>query len=193
MRHVAELLDERLDSVRGTVSVTAAVDSARGGGPSAPGDDNPLRAYLAKAWRDRPCNRGPPRHSAMPARLRDRSAFFAGPEPALHYTCRMCEAEFPNREAFEVHQARVHGGQRWYQSQYEARCELGPYLPSPTEERQASGRQGSAPDPLPPPQRRALSADAPGAGDKGVECFCFSADKFGGRGSGVGRRFLPSL
>ena len=150
VHHVAELLDERLDSAHGAHSVAAAVRLAAGDASAALGDGNPLRAHLAEAWQRRPCNRGPPRHSAMPARLRDRSAFFAGPEPALHYTCRMCEAEFPNREAFEVHQARVHGGQRWYQSQYVARCELEPYLPSPTEERQASGRQGSAPDPHPP-------------------------------------------
>ncbi|CAK0841403.1 unnamed protein product, partial [Prorocentrum cordatum] len=44
------------------------------------------------------------------------------------------------REAFKARQGRVHGGQRWYQSQYVARCELGPYQPSPTEERQVVAR-----------------------------------------------------
>ncbi|CAK0817607.1 unnamed protein product, partial [Prorocentrum cordatum] len=140
MHHVAELLDERLNSARSAHSVAAAVRSAVGDGPGAQGDGNPLRAHLAEAWQRRPCNRGPPRHSAMPARLRDRSEWFQCPAPALHYACRMCEAEFPNREAFKAHQGRVHGGQRWCQSQCVARCELEPYQPSPTEERQVVAR-----------------------------------------------------
>ncbi|CAK0850189.1 unnamed protein product, partial [Prorocentrum cordatum] len=140
MHHVAELLDERLGSAHGAHSVAAAVRLAVGDGPGALGDGNPLRAHLAEAWQRRPCNRGPPRHAAMPARLRDRSEWFQRPAPALHYACRMCEAEFPNREAFKARQGRVHGGQRWYQSQYVARCELEPYQPSPTEERQVVAR-----------------------------------------------------
>ena len=126
--------------------MAAAVRMAAGDGPGAQGDGNPLRAHLAEAWQRRPCNRGPPRHSAMPARLRDRSEWFQCPAPALQYACRMCEAEFPDREAFKAHQGRVHGGQRWYQAQYVARCELAPYRPSPTEERQARGRLETAPD-----------------------------------------------
>ncbi|CAK0814408.1 unnamed protein product, partial [Prorocentrum cordatum] len=140
MHHVAELLDERLNSAHSAHSAAAAVRLAVGDGPGAQDDGNPLRAHLADAWQRRPCNRGPPRHSAMPARLRDRSEWFQCPAPALHYACRMCEAEFPNREAFKAHQGRVHGGQRWYQSQYVARCELEPYQPSPTEERQVVAR-----------------------------------------------------
>ncbi|CAK0895070.1 unnamed protein product, partial [Prorocentrum cordatum] len=140
VHHVAELLDERLDPARSTHSVAAAVRLAAGEGSAALGDGNPLRAHLSDAWQRRPCNRGPPRHSAMPARLRDRSDWFQCPAPALQYACRMCEAEFPNREAFKAHQSRVHGGQRWYQSQYVARCELEPYQPSPTEERQVVAR-----------------------------------------------------
>ncbi|CAK0847613.1 unnamed protein product, partial [Prorocentrum cordatum] len=140
MHHVAELLDERLNSAHSAHSVAAAVRLAVGDGPGAQDDGNPLRAHLADAWQRRPCNRGPPRHSAMPARLRDRSEWFQCPAPALHYACRMCGAEFPNREAFKAHQGRVHGGQRWYQSQYVARCELEPSQPSPTEERQVVAR-----------------------------------------------------
>ncbi|CAK0792583.1 unnamed protein product, partial [Prorocentrum cordatum] len=140
MHHVAELLDERLNSAHSAHSAAAAVRLAVGDGPGAQDDGNPLRAHLADAWQHRPCDRGPPRHSAMPARLRDRSEWFQCPAPALHYACRMCEAEFPNREAFKARQGRVHGGQRWYQSQHVARCELEPYQPSPTEERQVVAR-----------------------------------------------------
>ncbi|CAK0795192.1 unnamed protein product, partial [Prorocentrum cordatum] len=106
MHHVAELLDERLNSAHSAHSVAAAVHSAVGDGPGAQGDGNPLRC----------------------------------PAPALHYARRMCEAEFPNREAFKARQGRVRGGQRWYQSQYVARCELESYQPSPTEERQVVAR-----------------------------------------------------
>ncbi|CAK0911448.1 unnamed protein product, partial [Prorocentrum cordatum] len=140
MHHVAELLDERLNSAHSAHSVAAAVRLAVGDGPGAQGDGNPLRVHLAEAWQRRPCNRGPRRHSAMPARLRDRSEWFQCPAPALHYACRMCEAEFPNRGAFKARQGRIHGGQRWCQSQYVARCELEPYQPSPTEERQVVAR-----------------------------------------------------
>ena len=143
VHHVADLLDERLDTAHHTHSVAAAVRLAVGEGSGAQGDGNPLRAHLVEAWQRRPCNHGPPRHSAMPARLRDRSGWFQCPAPALQYACRMCEAEFPNRETFKAHQSRVHGGQRWYQSQCVARCELEPYQPSPTEERQASGQRAS--------------------------------------------------
>ncbi|CAK0838914.1 unnamed protein product [Prorocentrum cordatum] len=79
MQHVAELLDERLNSAHSAHSVAAAARLAVGDGPGA-------------------------------------------------------------REAFQAHQGRVHGGQRWYQSQYVARCELEPYQPSPTEERQVVAR-----------------------------------------------------
>ncbi|CAK0862279.1 unnamed protein product, partial [Prorocentrum cordatum] len=140
VHHVAELLDERLGSAHGAPSVAAAARLAASDASAALGDGNPLRAHLAEAWQRRPCNRGPPRRAAMPARLRDRSDWFQCPAPALHYACRMCEAEFPNREAFKAHQGRVHGGQRWYQSQYVARCELEPYQPSPTEEGQVVAR-----------------------------------------------------
>ena len=103
--------------------------------PCALGDDNPIRAYLQDAFYSRPCNRGPPGHSAMDARLRDRSAWFTRAAPTLMRACDMCEAEFPNEKAFSDHVNAVHGGQRWYQLQYTARMELASYIPSPTENR----------------------------------------------------------
>ena len=87
VHHVAQLLEERLESADGANSVAAAVCLAAGGASGALGEGNPLRAHLDEAWKRRPCNSGPPRHSAMPARLRDRSAWFTCPAPALQYAC----------------------------------------------------------------------------------------------------------
>ena len=84
-----------------------------GGAPRGLGADNPIAAYLASAFSSRPCNDGPPKHSAMPARLRDRYAWFEPAVPTLHHMCHVCKAEFPNQEAFGKHQDTVHGGRRW--------------------------------------------------------------------------------
>ena len=74
------------------------------------------------------------------------------------HTCPMCEAEFPNKEAFRDHVEKAHGGQRWFQSQYAAHRELAPYIPSPTESRQvierfAKAQQGATTEPVNEPYR----------------------------------------
>ena len=123
--------DERIPGVASHLTRRLSTDEA-----GALGDENPVRVYLADAFNRRPCNCGPPRQSAMPARLRDRSRWFQGAFPTLMRCCEMCEAEFPNERAAEEHINMVHGGQRWYQMQYLARIELAPYIGSPTEWRQ---------------------------------------------------------
>ena len=142
--HVAELLDEFLACSDPNCSIAATVRLSVQDGPDTLGEQNPVRVHLGERWRSRPRNRGPPGHAAMPAQPRDRSAWFKSPVPTLQFACRMCEAEFPNRRAFQEHQDKTHGGQRWYQTQYEAQCELAPYVPSPTETRQARAARNCA-------------------------------------------------
>ena len=70
------------------------------------GASSPVGDFLKAAAVDqrRPCNdQGMPQQSAMPPRLRDRTAWFSGAMPTLQFPCQMCEAEFPNRRSFENH------------------------------------------------------------------------------------------
>jgi hypothetical protein len=52
----------------------------------------------------------------------------------------MCEAEFPNRKAFDEHVDMIHGTHRWYQCDVINRISLAPYEVSPTELRKAVSR-----------------------------------------------------
>ena len=71
----------------------------------------------------------------MPARVRDRRAWFHTALPTLAFCCQMCEAEFPNRRTHDEHVNMVHGGSRWYSTTLHGFHELQPYVVSPTEKR----------------------------------------------------------
>ena len=104
---------------------------------------NPVKEFLERAAVEarRPHHHnGMPKHSAMPARLRDRTAWFGGALPTLQFSCQMCEAEFPNRLRFEEHVDKVHGTHRWYQCALMNRLSIQPYVVSPTEKRKVIKR-----------------------------------------------------
>ena len=82
------------------------------------GERNPVLRYLAEpshaAWTKRSCWDGPPGHSAMKPRKRDLQPWREQPLPTLKWTCRMCEAEFPNVETLARHIDLIHGQYRFY-------------------------------------------------------------------------------
>ena len=79
---------------------------------------NPVLLYLTTgpepAWTRRPCWEGRPGHSAMKPRLRNMESWRKQPLPTLKWTCRMCEAEFPNVETLDPRTDLLHGQYRFY-------------------------------------------------------------------------------
>ena len=71
----------------------------------------------------------------MPPRLRKQESWRKEPQPTLKYTCRMCEAEFPNRTSLMDHIDLNHGQCRFYSTWLYGCYSLGPYIVSPTEKR----------------------------------------------------------
>ena len=106
---------------------------------SATNSPNPVLEFLRDggqpAWLRRPCHKGPPGHAAMPARLRRKNVWCKGPAPSLKRCCKMCEAEFANKQALLDHVGLVHGGERWYASAVASLVSLEPYISSPVEQR----------------------------------------------------------
>ena len=84
-------------------------------------ESNPVKEHLHQAMNCHPCHDGLPGHSAMPVRLRKRAPWFECPMPTLKFSCKMCEAEFPNNATMLDHKEMLHGGCRWY---YSALCGL---------------------------------------------------------------------
>jgi hypothetical protein len=81
-------------------------------------ETNPVWFYFTTgpqaAWTQRPCWEGGPGHSAMKPRLRNMESWRKLPLPTLKWTCRMCEAEFPNVETFDKHIDLLHGQYRFF-------------------------------------------------------------------------------
>ena len=94
-----------------------------------------LKTGPTAAWTQRPCWPGPPGHSAMKPRLRDMEIWRKEPLPTLMWTCRMCEAEFPNRETLIEHINLLHGQYRFYSTWLGGVYSQAPYIVSPTEKR----------------------------------------------------------
>jgi hypothetical protein len=111
------------DEIRSSDTQNPVLDHLRG-----VTGERPFRVYRTKF-------QGDPGHSAMSARLRDRSKWFTGTLPCLSHCCFMCEAEFPNLKSLISHIDYVHGGCRQYRSSVFAFCEVEPYVSSPTEKR----------------------------------------------------------
>ena len=103
---VVEALEESLvgNNSDAPCSLTEAVRArhSKGCPEGGMGKPNPVLLYLVRgpqpAWTKRPCWEGRPGHSAMKPRLRKLEAWREQPLPTLKWTCRMCEAEFPNIE-----------------------------------------------------------------------------------------------
>jgi len=100
---------------------------------------NPMLLYLTTglqpAWTHRPCWEGRPGHSAMKPRLRKLESWRTQPLPTLKWTCRMCEAEFPNVEMLDNHIDLLHGQYRFYSTWLGGTYSQCPYVISPTEKR----------------------------------------------------------
>ena len=108
--------------------------------PAESGEDtNPVLFYLTTgpepAWTRRPCWEGRPGHSAMKPRLRHMESWRRQPLPTLKWTCRMCEAEFPNVETLDQHIDLLHGQYRFYSTWLAGSYCKCPYVISPTEKR----------------------------------------------------------
>ena len=96
---------------------------------------NPVMTYLNEILHQRLCWTGPPGHSAMPPRLRCQKSWRREPLPILKYPCRMCEAEFPDRNALLQHIDLVHGQYRFYSTFLAGSYSMSAYFVSPTEKR----------------------------------------------------------
>ena len=94
-----------------------------------------LTTGLQPAWTQRPCWEGRPGHSAMKPRLRKLESWRKQPLPTLKWTCRMCEAEFPNVEMLDNHIDLLHGQYRFYSTWLGGTYSQCPYVISPTEKR----------------------------------------------------------
>ena len=89
-----------LESLLVVVSASDSVATVFGSSPELDThDDADLKVFLSRREVEarRPCatNTYLP-FCAMPPRVRDRTHWFKGPMPALHFVCHMCEAEYPN-------------------------------------------------------------------------------------------------
>ena len=87
------------------------------------------------AWSLRPHWKGPPGHTAMKTRLRNMESWRKQPFPTLKWICRMCEAEFPNRDTLDKHIDLLHGQYRFYSTWLSGVYSLSPYVVSPAEKR----------------------------------------------------------
>ena len=140
---VVEALEESLvgNNSDAPCSLTEAVRArhSKGCPEGGMGKPNPVLLYLVRgpqpAWTKRPCWEGRPGHSAMKPRLRRLEAWREEPLPTLKWTCRMCEAEFPNVETLDKHIDLLHGQYRFYSTWLAGAYSQCPYVPSPTEKR----------------------------------------------------------
>ena len=102
-------------------------------------ETNPVVSYLTNgpqpAWTQRPHWEGGPGHSAMKPRLRNMESWRKQPLPTLKWTCRMCEAEFPNKILLGKHIDLLHGQYRFYSTWLGGVDSLSPYVVSPIEKR----------------------------------------------------------
>ena len=71
----------------------------------------------------------------MPARLRNTVLRCKGAAPSLKRCCKMCEAEFANRQSLLDNIGLVHGGERWYASAVAGLVSVEPYIASTVEQR----------------------------------------------------------
>ena len=71
----------------------------------------------------------------MKPRLRNMESWRKQPLPTLKWTCRMCEAEFPNVETLDQHIDLLHGQYRFYSTWLGGAYSKCPYVISPTEKR----------------------------------------------------------
>ena len=74
----------------------------------------------------------------MKPRLRKMESWRKEPLPTLKWTCRMCEAEFPNVELLNKHIDLLHGQYRFYSTWLGGSYSQSPYVVSPTENVAAS-------------------------------------------------------